>query len=133
MANAMFDQGRQDFLAGAADWDADNFKCHLLDAADHTTNLATNRDLADITAAGIEEVSANLASKTTTDGTADAADITFTAASGDSCEEIHCYRDSGVAATSSMIFRWDTATGLPVTLNGGDVDIQWNASGLATL
>ncbi|MGW8285736.1 MAG: hypothetical protein ACWGPR_08460 [Candidatus Deferrimicrobiaceae bacterium] len=133
MANALFDAGKEGFLSGTIDWDADNIKATLIDQTDHTFNLSTDRDLADVTAAAIEETSGNLASKTVTDGVADAADVTFTSASGDACDEVMIYQDTGVSTTSLLIARWDTATGLPVTLNGGDVTVQWNASGLFSL
>ena len=133
MANALFDAGKEGFLSGTIDFDADNIKATLIDNTDHTFNLSTDRDLADVTGAAIEETSGNLASKTVTDGVADAADVTFSSASGDACDEVMIYQDTGVAGTSLLIARWDTATGLPVTLNGGDVTVQWNASGLLSL
>jgi len=127
------DAGREGFLGGSIAYATDNIKAFLGDAADHTVNTSTDRDLADITGAAIEETSGNFASKSITDGTADAADVTWSAASGDPCEFIMIYQDTGVAATSLLIAYYDTATGLPVTLNGGDVTSQWNASGQFTL
>ena len=133
MANALFDAGREGFLAGDIDWDADDIKAWLHDDTDHTISLSADRDLADITAGAIEETSGNLGSKTTTDGAADAGDVTFSSASGDACDQVGVYYDSGVAGTSLLICRFDTASGLPVTLNGGDVVAQWHANGLFTL
>lgn len=127
MANALYDLGRQGFLEGTIDWDTDNIKCGLIDAADYTVNLATHNDHADIPGAAIEATSGNLASKTVTAGVADAADITFSSASGDVCEELIIWQDTGVSGTSRLICNLDTATGLPVTLNGGDVNVTWDA------
>ena len=57
---------------------------------------------------------------------ADAADITHTAVSGASVESIEVYKDSGVESTSRLIANIDTATGLPVTPNGGDITVAWD-------
>lgn len=125
MANALYDLGREGFLANTIDWDAANIKIVLIDEADHTPNLATDNALDDIVAAAREETSGNLASKTTTAGVADAADVTFSGTSGDPCESFSAYEDSGVESTSELICNIDTAGGLPVTL-GGTVTIQWD-------
>lgn len=126
MANALYDAGREGFLGGTNDWDTNNIKLMLVDAADYTKNLATHDSLDDVPAGAREETSGNLSSKTITAGVADAADVTFTAASGDPCEQLIAFEDSGTENTSSLIFNIDTATGLPVTLNGGDVTVQWD-------
>lgn len=135
MANALFDRGREGFLAADIDWDADNFKVALIDTDDHNPDVASDEDLADIngdvggSANAIEETSGNLASTTTTDGVADAADLSpaFSSASGDESEELMIYQDSGVSTTSLLVASIDTATGLPVTPNGGDIDITWDS------
>jgi hypothetical protein len=36
------------------------------------------------------------------------------------------YKDTGTAATSPLIAYIDTATGLPVTPNGGDITVTWD-------
>lgn len=126
MANALYDLGRQGFLAGDIDWDANNIKVVLCDEADYTVNLTTDNDLADVTGAGRVATSGNLASKTTTAGVADAADITFSAVTGDVSESLTIYQDTGTEATSRLICNIDTATGLPVTPNGGDIQVQWD-------
>jgi hypothetical protein len=60
------------------------------------------------------------------DGTADAADVTLSTVTGDEAESIDIYQHSGVESTSLMIANIDTATGLPVTPNGGDITIAWD-------
>ena len=127
MANALYDRGRQGFLAGDIDWDTNDIKLVLIDEADDTIDLAADEDLADRAAASRVATSGNLASKTVTDGTADAADVTLSTVTGDQSESIDIYYDSGVEATSLLICNIDTATGLPVLPNGGDIVIQWSA------
>lgn len=124
MASALYDKGRQGFLDGSIDWDTDSIKACLVDTGTYTVNLATHQFLSDVS--GIVATSANLASKTATDGVADAADVTFTAVSGATVEAVVLYKDTGVAGTSRLIAYIDTGTGLPVTPNGGDITIQWD-------
>lgn len=63
----------------------------------------------------------------------DAADSTFTAVSGDPSEALIIYKDTGTASTSWLIGIFDTVTGLPVTPNGGDIVITWNATGILAI
>lgn len=127
MTNALYDAGRAGFLQGDLDWDANNVKTTLIDEADDTIDL-TNDDFRDDRAAASRvATSGNLASKTTTAGVADAADVTLSAVTGDQAESIDIWADTGTEATSRLIANIDTATGLPVTPNGGDITIQWDA------
>ena len=126
MANALDDSGRNAFLTGDMDWVADTIKVVLVDAADYTVNLSTH-DFLDDVAAGARVATATLASKTATAGVADAADTTFPTVSGDVSEALVIYKDSGVEATSQLIAYIDTATGLAVTPNGGDIVVQWDS------
>lgn len=127
MANALFDSGREGFLDGSIDWDTDAIKLILVDHTDDTPAPATDVNLDDITAPARVATSANFSSKTVTAGVADAADVVLSAVSGDEAESIVIYADSGVESTSRLIAFIDTATGLPVTPNGGDITIQWDA------
>ena len=126
MANALYDSGRNAFLTGDIDWVADTIKVVLVDAADYTVNLSTH-DFLDDVAAGARVATATLASKTATAGVADAADTTFPTVSGDVSEPLVIYKDSGGEATSQLIAYIDTATGLAVTPNGGDIVVQWDS------
>lgn len=126
MANALYDHGREGFLDGSIDWDTDNIKLVLIDEADDTPDLALDEDLADRAAASRVATSANLGTKTVTAGVADAADETFSSVTGDEAESLDIYQDTGTEATSRMIANIDTATGLPVTPNGGDITVQWD-------
>lgn len=141
MANALYDKGREGFLNGSIDWDTDTIRVLMMRSSGggggpyYTKNLATDDfqdDLPDNTDArplgtGISTGEV-LGSKTTTDGVADAADITFSSvASGDAIQELVGYKDTAVQTTSNLIFNLDTATGLPVTPNGGDIQVQWDA------
>ena len=129
MANALYDLGRESFLKGEISWSADNIKVVLVDSADYVVNLSTDQFLSNVPAGAraVNGTSANLTAKTTTAGAADAADVTFTAVTGDVSEALVIYQDSGVEGTSRLIAYIDAATGLPVTPNGGDIQVQWSA------
>ena len=127
MANAMYDLGREGFLGGDIDWDANTIKVTLVDAADYTKDLAAHDFYNDVTAGGRVATSGALASKTKTNGVADAADITFSAVTGDVSEQLVIWADTTVESTSRLILNIDTATGLPVTPNGGDINVTWDA------
>lgn len=127
MANSLYDKGREGFLDGSIDYDTDNIKIMLIDEADDTIDLALDEDLADRAAGSRVATSGNLASKTVTAGVADAADVTFSSVTGDESESIDMYQDTGVEATSRLILNIDTATGLPVTPNGGDITVTWDS------
>lgn len=126
MANALYDLARQAFLDADIDWSADSIKLVLVDAADYTISLSTHDNLDDIPSGGRVATSSALASKTSTNGVADAADVTLTSVTGDPSELIILYKDTGTESTSKLICAIDTATGLPVTPGGGNISITWD-------
>lgn len=134
MASALFDPGREGFLAAEIDWqDPAVIKCSLIRGY---TFDATDKFVSDLTSVTIV-ATATLASKTVTNGVADAADITFTAvATGAACNALVIYQASAVGggadvATSAqrLIAFLDSAnvTGLPVTPNGGNINVVWDS------
>ena len=46
--------------------------------------------------------------------------------SGATINAIVIYKDTGTEATSPLIAYIDTATGLPITPNGGDIIVTWD-------
>ncbi|MFF6951831.1 hypothetical protein ACFZAD_24630 [Streptomyces iakyrus] len=125
MANALYDKGREGFLTGAINWTSDNIKAVMVDTGAYTADLANHEDLADIPSGARISTSGNLSSKTATAGVADAADVTFSTVTGATVEALVLYKDTGTASTSRLIAYIDTATGLPITPNGGDINIAW--------
>jgi hypothetical protein len=119
---------------GAVDWEADTVNLVLIDSADYTASINVDADLVDIPS-GARVATGTLASKTAIASgnklVQDAADLTLTGVSGDQSEAIALYKNSGSAATSLLIVLFDTFTsGMPVLPNGGDIVVQWNASGI---
>ena len=128
MANALYQIFVESYMkqdANQVDLEADTIKAVLVDTADYTVNLATHDFFDDVPAAA-RVATGTLASKTVTARVFDAAALTLVAVSGDPCEAIVLYKDTGVESTSRLIAYIDTATGLPVTPNGGDITITWD-------
>lgn len=127
MANALYDFGRESFLAGNLDWDADTIELMFIDEGVDVPNLSTDQHHSDRTAGAIIATSGAFASKTTTGGVADAADVTVSAVTGAQFESVDIMQWTGTSATSILIANIDTATGLPCTPNGGDITVQWDS------
>jgi len=127
MANALYEHGRENFALGAIHWASDNIKIMFVDEADDAVDLANDEDLADRLAAARVAISGNLGTKDASAGVCDAADITVATVTGDQFESVDIYKDSGVEGTSLLIGNIDTATGLPFTPSGGDIEVQWDA------
>ena len=130
MANTLYDAARQRFLEAQLNWMTDTIKVILVDTGAYTPQTAVHQYLSDIPTSSRIAGPVTLTSKTTTGGAADAADVTFTSVSGPSIEAIVIYADTGTEFTSPLIAFIDTATGLPITPNGGDLNLIWNASGI---
>lgn len=126
MANTLFDFARQRFLEAQLNWMTDTIKVILVDTGAYTPQTAVHQYLADIPISARIAGPVTLTSKTTTGGAADAADVTFTSVTGPSIEAIVIYSDTGTESTSPLIAWIDTATGLPITPNGGDIIVTWD-------
>ena len=126
MANTLYDFSRQRFLEAQINWMTDTVKCILVDTGAYTPQTAVHQYLSDIPTSARIAGPVTLTGKATTGGAADASDCTFPAVSGASIEAIIIYIDTGAEATSPLIAYIDTATGLPITPNGGDIIVTWD-------
>lgn len=133
MANAIypkFKEAMMDDLTNA-DLNDGTVKVALVDTGTYTYNAA--HDFLD-DVSGVVGTAQTIANTTVTNGLFDGDNVTFTAVSGNSVEALIIYIDTGSAATSRLVAYIDTSvTGLPVTPNGGDITITWNASGIFQL
>lgn len=125
MTNALYDPARESFLRGEISWNSNNIKVVLVSAS--YTFSAAHQYLSSVPGGARVATSANLVSKTTTGGVADAADISFPSVTGAPVVAAVIYQDTGTEGTSRLIAYIDTATGLPVTPNGGPINITWNS------
>lgn len=128
MANVIYPKAKQAFLGADIAMDTDNIKAVLVDTATYTYNAA-HEFLSDIPAGERVATSVNLTGKTIVDGTFDSDDFVFPSVTGDPSEAMIMYQDTTVEGTSRLIMYIDTATGLPVTPDGTNINISLDANG----
>lgn len=132
MANVLFDKGRNAFLQGSINWVADNIKQQYVTLINTPTGYTFNASLdeffASVPTLARVNTSASLNTKTATSGIADAADQISSGASGPTIGAIVIYKVTATAnATDQPLIAYiDTATGMPVGPNGGDITTQWD-------
>ena len=146
MANALYPLWKQGVATAAANTSlaSANIRVALVDTGTYTYSAA-HQFYSSLTGVATVNGAATTASTSqpalagksvSAAGVFDANNLTFTAVTNGSvtCEAIVIYIDSGVAATSPLLAYMDTGiTNMPVTPNGGDVVITWNASGIFAL
>jgi hypothetical protein len=136
MASALYDKGRALFAQGGVNWQAggSNVRAILVKTA-YAVNITDHQFVSDIAAANIvgmagandQANSANVAPSTSTAGVCRGANVTFTAVPATNvCSYIVLYKGTGNDANSPLLAYIDTATGLPVTANGGDIAVAWD-------
>ena len=133
MSNFVYDKAAGALWGADIAYDTDNIKAVLVDTGLYSVSKTNDEFLSDIAAGARVATTSNLLSKTITGRVIDAADPVFTAVTGNESEALVIYQDSGSDATSRVIIYVDTATNLPVTPNGTDITVIFNASGIATL
>lgn len=130
MANALYPKWKEAIAQATANSSlTGTVKVALVDTGTYTYSSAHEFYSS---VSGVGGTPQTLASKTYTNGVFDAADISYTAVAGTvTYEALIIYIDTGVAGTSRLVAYIDTGvTGLPVTSNGGDINVAWNASGI---
>ena len=133
MANAIYPKYKEAILQSAANsnMSSGTVKVALVDTGTYTYSSAHEFYSS---VSGVVGTPQTIGTKTFTNGVFDGADVTFTAVSGSTVEALVIYIDTGTAGTSRLIGFIDTGvTNLPVTPNGGDISITWNASGIFAL
>lgn len=133
MANAIYPKYKEALLDAAANVDINDgtVKVALVDTGTYTYNAA-DEFLTSLT--GVVGTAQTIGNTTVTNGVFDGDNVTYTAVTGNSVEALVIYVDTGTAGTSRLVAYIDTSvTGLPVTPNGGDITINWNASGIFAL
>lgn len=138
MANAIYPPYKGFILSAAANVSLDQDDTTngpfvaLVDTGTYTYSAAHDfyNDLS-----GIVGTDQRIATPTVVGGLFDGDNVTFTAVSGATVEALVIYRKNAGANTTWKLFCYfDTSvTGLPVTPNGGDISITWNASGIVQI
>lgn len=137
MANAIYPHYKESLLSGDASTaltgsGSTGFYVALVDTGTYTYS-SSHQFYSSLS--GIVGTDQEITSPTLTNGLIDGGDVTFTAVSGASVEALVLYRkNAGANTTWRLVAYIDTSvTGLPVTPNGGDITITWNASGIVQL
>ena len=141
MANALYPKWKTAIMKAEANAELDSADgatgvfAALIDTATYTYSAAHDfyNDLT-----GIVGTDQEILTKTVgvvAEGVFDGGNLTFPAVTGATVEAIVLYRkNAGANTTWQLIAYLDTGvTGLPVTPNGGDITITWNASGIFLL
>ncbi len=137
MANAIYPKYKQSVLSGDASSDLTQSGATVAPfvamVSSSYTYSATHQFYTSL--AGVVGTDVQLTTPTTTSGTFDADDATFTSVTGSAVAALIVYRkNAGANSTWRLVLYEDTSvTGLPVTPNGGNIVITWNASGIFTI
>lgn len=128
--NVVFPKYKEAVIQGAANSSlAGTLKAVLIDLADYTYSAA--HEFYSSASVGAVGTPTTVGSKTFVGGLLDGADVSFTGVTGDPCEALILFLDTGTPTTSRLVAYFDTGvTGLPVTPNGGNISITWNAAGI---
>ncbi len=105
----------------------------LVDGQEYTPDLNNDQFLSDVPVGGRIATSVPFTTKTFAALAFDADDLTYTSVTGDQFEFGVIFIDTTVEATSRLVYLLDTATGIPFTPNGGNIDVTWNAGGIFQL
>jgi hypothetical protein len=140
MANALYPKFKQKIIGASTlstgtpiDLATNTIKLALIDTGVYTYNSAD--EFWSAASSALVGTAQTLASKTVTNGVFDAADVTFTSVTGSTIEALIIYKDNGPSNTSPLIAYIDTiGTGpISVTPNGGNIQVQFDASGIFSL
>jgi len=138
MANAIYPLWKQEIEKGTTNnllnsaEGATGVYCALVDTGTYTYSAA-HQFYSSLS--GVVGSDQEILTKTQVNGVFDGTDLVFPAVTGASIEALVLYRkNAGANTTWPLIAYIDTGvTGLPVTPNGGAIDITWNASGIFAL
>jgi hypothetical protein len=133
MANVLYDTGRDSFLRGSYSWLTSPMRVQLISISNQPTAYVFNASLDTVfasvpTGSRVGFSMASVGSKTATAGIADGADTVFSAVSGPTVGAIIITASTATANASDwqLVAYIDTATGMPVGPNGGDITVQWD-------
>lgn len=139
MANAIYPKFKEALITGAADSDLDGSGSTgvwvaLVDTGTYTYS-ASHEFYSSLSGIGGTDQEIG-ATKSYTNGVFDGADVTWTAVAGTvSYEALVIYRKNAGANTTWRLIAYldSNITNLPVTSNGGNISVTWNASGIFAL
>lgn len=132
MANLLYPKWKEALLQASANSSlTGTVKVALVDTGTYTYS-ASHEFLSSLS--GVVGTAQTIGTKTYANGVFDGADVTYTAVTGATVEALVFYIDTGTAGTSRLVAYIDTGvTNLPVTPNGGDINLSFNVAGIFAL
>ena len=125
MANALYSKAKEAFLNGSINMVANTITIALVDTGVYTYS-ATHQFRNEVSNSAVIS-STSLANKTIANGVFDADDATFSSVTGANCEALIIFSDTGIQGTSRLVAYIDSATGLPILPNGGDITVAFSS------
>ena len=132
MANAIYPLYKQALLDASANVDLND---GTVKVALSTAAYNSAHDFYDDVSASTVGTPQTINNTTVTNGLFDGDDVVYTAVpSGSTVTALIIYIDTGTPGTSRLVAFIDTGVaGFPLSTNGGDVTVSWNASGIFQL
>jgi hypothetical protein len=125
MANSLYLKAKESFLNGSINMVANTITIALVDTGVYT--YSSSHQFRNEVANNAVISSTTLTNKTITNGVFDADDATFSSVTGANCEALLIFQDTGIQTTSRLIAYIDSATGLPILPNGGDISVAFSS------
>lgn len=125
MANVLYPKAKEAFLNADIDVATDTITIALIDTGNYTYS-AVHQYRSDVSDDAVIS-STTLSNKTSANGVFDADDATFTSVTGANCEALIIFQNTGTNSTSRLIAYIDSATGLPILPNGGDITVAFSS------
>ena len=125
MANALYSKAKESFLNGSINMVANTITIALVDTGVYT--YSSSHQFRNEVSNSAVISSTTLTNKTITNGVFDADDATFSSVTGANCEALLIFQDTGIQTTSRLVAYIDSATGLPILPNGGDITVAFSS------
>lgn len=124
MANVLYPKFKENLLSGKINMPTDSIKVALISS---NYSYSTSHENVGSIAAYIVNTPQTLENISITNGVVTADNVLFETVTGVIVDAVVLYVDSGVAATSYLIaYINESDVGLPLTPNGGDVEVRWD-------
>lgn len=125
MSSTWYPKFKEAILTGASNSNPSSGTVKLVLLSSAYTYSASHQYLSDLT--GVVATSAALTTKTFTNGVFDADDVSLSGVTGSQVVAMAIYIDTGTSTTSRLMLFIDTASsGLPVTPNGGAINVTFD-------
>ena len=122
MSNSLYDAGRALLLGGSINWASTAIDAYLINTAYYTPNISSDTNISGVSGSAIVAGPVALSSQSIVGGAASAANVTFSSVTGATASGILLC----VHSTGALLLWMDTASGLPITPNGGNIIIVWD-------